>query len=108
VPQWRLRRAATLARAKRRLAHTKAGGEDWYWPEAEDPASRRWRPDDDVRLLAPFDPIVFDRRRFEIFWGWPYRFEAYVPPRSGSSATTRCRCCGVRRRGLGQLGGPKR
>jgi len=33
-----------------------------------------------VRLLAPFDPIVFDRRRFEIFWGWPYRFEAYVPP----------------------------
>jgi len=80
VPQWRLRRAATLARAKRRLARTKAGGGDWYWPEAEDPASRRWRPDDDVRLLAPFDPIVFDRRRFEIFWGWPYRFEAYVPP----------------------------
>jgi uncharacterized protein YcaQ len=80
VPQWRLRRAATLARAKRRLAHTKSNDEDWYWPEAEDPASRRWRPDDVVRLLAPFDPIVFDRRRFEIFWGWPYRFEAYVPP----------------------------
>jgi hypothetical protein len=80
VPQWRLRRAATLARAKRRLAHTRAGGEDWYWPEAEDPASRRWRPDDAVRLLTPFDPIVFDRRRFEIFWGWPYRFEAYLPP----------------------------
>jgi uncharacterized protein YcaQ len=32
-----------------------------------------------VRFLAPFDPLVWDRRRFEHFWGWPYRFEAYVP-----------------------------
>jgi uncharacterized protein YcaQ len=32
-----------------------------------------------VRLLAPFDPVVWDRRRFELFWGWPYRFEAYTP-----------------------------
>lgn len=33
-----------------------------------------------VRLLAPFDPLVWDRRRFEHFWGWAYRFEAYTPP----------------------------
>jgi uncharacterized protein YcaQ len=32
-----------------------------------------------VRLLAPFDPVVWDRRRFEILWGWAYRFEAYTP-----------------------------
>jgi hypothetical protein len=32
-----------------------------------------------VRLLAPFDPVVWDRRRFEAFWGWAYRFEAYTP-----------------------------
>jgi uncharacterized protein YcaQ len=32
-----------------------------------------------VRLLTPFDPIVWDRRRFELFWGWSYRFEAYTP-----------------------------
>lgn len=32
-----------------------------------------------VRLLAPFDPLVWDRRRFEHLWGWPYRFEAYTP-----------------------------
>jgi uncharacterized protein YcaQ len=31
-----------------------------------------------VRFLAPFDPIVWDRRRFEHLWGWPYRFEAYT------------------------------
>ena len=80
VPQWRTRRAATLIRAKQRLAYAKAGNEEWYWPETESPTSRRWCPDAAVRLLTPFDPIVFDRRRFEIFWGWPYRFEAYVPP----------------------------
>jgi uncharacterized protein len=79
VPQWSARRATTLARAKGRLAHARVGSVDWYWPATENPASRRWRPDDGVRLLTPFDPIAFDRRRFELFWGWPYRFEAYTP-----------------------------
>ena len=32
-----------------------------------------------MRLLTPFDPVVWDRRRFELFWGWAYRFEAYTP-----------------------------
>ena len=32
-----------------------------------------------MRLLTPFDPVVWDRRRFEMFWGWTYRFEAYTP-----------------------------
>ncbi len=33
-----------------------------------------------MRLLAPFDPVVWDRRRFEHLHGWAYRFEAYTPP----------------------------
>ena len=32
-----------------------------------------------VRFLAPFDPVVWDRQRFEHLWGWQYRFEAYTP-----------------------------
>jgi uncharacterized protein YcaQ len=32
-----------------------------------------------VRLLAPFDPVVHDRTRFELLWRWVYRFEAYTP-----------------------------
>lgn len=32
-----------------------------------------------VRILAPFDPLIRDRQRFEQVWGWRYRFEAYVP-----------------------------
>ena len=33
-----------------------------------------------VRIVGPFDPHVWDRRRFEHLHGWPYRFEAYTPP----------------------------
>ena len=36
--------------------------------------------EDEVRFLAPFDPVVWDRTRFEHLWGWAYRFEAYTPP----------------------------
>lgn len=77
APQWRDKRKAALQRAKERLAHARIDGTDWYWPRGE-----RWRrgePDDTVRLLAPFDPIVWDRHRFELLWGWAYRFEAYTP-----------------------------
>jgi uncharacterized protein YcaQ len=33
-----------------------------------------------VRFLAPFDPVVWDRSRFEHLWNWTYRLEAYTPP----------------------------
>jgi uncharacterized protein YcaQ len=79
APQWRTHRAATLARAKQRLAHQRLDGIDWYWPATEKPMATRWRADEAVRLLTPFDPVVWDRRRFELFWGWAYRFEAYTP-----------------------------
>jgi len=79
APQWRSERAATLARAKQRFTHARLDGIDWYWPGAESPRSARWRLDDEVRLLTPFDPVVWDRRRFTIFWDWIYRFEAYTP-----------------------------
>jgi uncharacterized protein YcaQ len=79
APQWTKDRSTALARAKQRLGHARVDGVDWYWPAAENPQSRRWRPDEAVRLLTPFDPVVWDRRRFEIFWNWAYRFEAYTP-----------------------------
>jgi len=79
APQWASQRAAVLARAKRRLAHARMDGIDWYWPAGDRPAAARWQPDENVRLLTPFDPLVWDRRRFEIFWAWAYRFEAYTP-----------------------------
>jgi uncharacterized protein YcaQ len=54
-------------------------GQNWCWPLDEPAHSRRWQVAEQVRLLTPFDPVVWDRRRFELFWGWRYRFEAYTP-----------------------------
>jgi uncharacterized protein len=79
TPQWRDVRQAALTRAKQRLPSATVGGVAWVWPVGENPASKRHQPDDAVRLLAPFDPIVWDRPRFELLWGWAYRFEAYTP-----------------------------
>jgi uncharacterized protein len=80
APQWTAQRGEALTRAKQRLTHARVDGIDWYWPAVDRPASVRWSPDESVRLLTPFDPIVWDRRRFELLWGWAYRFEAYTPP----------------------------
>ena len=79
TPQWRGDRTAALKRAQARLARVRLDGIDWFWPADENPRSRRHAPERAVRLLAPFDPVVWDRRRFELFWGWAYRFEAYTP-----------------------------
>jgi uncharacterized protein YcaQ len=59
------------------LACAAVDGERYLWPAAEAAA----RPDAarGVRFLAPFDPVVWDRRRFTHLWGWAYRFEAYTP-----------------------------
>jgi uncharacterized protein len=80
APQWADDRPRALQRAKSRLGHAEVAGIDWYWPADENPVSRQWQVEKEVlRLLAPFDPIVWDRRRFELFWSWSYRFEAYTP-----------------------------
>ena len=77
VPQWRRELNSAVLRTRERLAHARIEGVDWYWPADEHPAVAE--PQDVVRFLAPFDPAVWDRRRFEMFWGWAYRFEAYTP-----------------------------
>lgn len=77
VPQWQADLRRALHRAKTRLAHERIDGSDWYWPAHGRPSAAT--APDDVRFLAPFDPVVWDRRRFELLWGWAYRFEAYTP-----------------------------
>ena len=79
VPQWRDELTGALKRAKERLARAHVEGIDWYWPVGHEPS--RSEVAERVRLLAPFDPVVQDRARFELLWGWVYRFEAYTPPK---------------------------
>jgi uncharacterized protein len=78
VPQFADQRAAALARALQRLPSASVAGHTWFWPANENPLLYQ-NEDPALRLLAPFDPVVWDRVRFEIFWDWSYRFEAYTP-----------------------------
>ena len=79
VPQWKNELGNALQRAKQRLSHTRVDNVDWYWPENDELTKDANFNSDTVRLLAPFDPLVHDRARFELLWGWTYRFEAYTP-----------------------------
>lgn len=83
APQWEGQLTTALQRAKQRLASARIDGLDWYWSQGDD-AKLDAQPDANhdaaVRLLAPFDPVVWDRARFARLWGWEYRFEAYTPP----------------------------
>jgi uncharacterized protein YcaQ len=77
VPQWERELAGVLQRAKQRLSHARVENVDWYWPADENPLELATQ--ETVRFVAPFDPVVHDRARFERLWGWEYRFEAYTP-----------------------------
>ncbi|MGE0350494.1 DNA glycosylase AlkZ-like family protein [Hydrogenophaga sp.] len=79
APHLTVEARAVIKSAHARYGHAVVDGVTWFWPADENPTSRRHLPVDGVRLLAPFDPVVWDRRRFEMLWGWAYRFEAYVP-----------------------------
>ena len=53
-----------------------AGIEHWAKPEALDAASKDGNL---VHILSPFDPLVLQRRRLKLFFGYAHAFEAYVP-----------------------------
>jgi uncharacterized protein YcaQ len=74
----RLIEARTRGKALVPVALEGAGKlEHWALPEtletSFDPA------DETVHILSPFDPLVHQRKRLELFFGYEHRFEAYVP-----------------------------
>ena len=50
-------------------------------PDWETRARRAPAPPDELRLLAPFDPVVRDRDRLTRLFEFDYRFEAFTPAR---------------------------
>ncbi|QHV98759.1 DNA glycosylase AlkZ-like family protein [Spirosoma endbachense] len=58
------------------LAHAVVDQVRYVWPASDQIEASQ---NETVRFLAPFDPLVWDRKRFEHFWNWSYRFEAYTP-----------------------------
>jgi uncharacterized protein len=51
--------------------------EHWAAPAALEPAGEG--DPGLVHLLSPFDPLIIQRKRTELFFGYGHRFEAYVP-----------------------------
>jgi len=43
--------------------------------DAESPGE----PSELVHILSPFDPLIIQRKRTHLFFGYEHRFEAYVP-----------------------------
>src|SRR5690606_13487076 len=63
VPQWKNECRLAQVRFRAKLGSAKVAGCDWFWPTGENPGSRRFASDDvldeELRLLAPFDPLVW-------------------------------------------------
>ncbi|TDE86029.1 DNA glycosylase AlkZ-like family protein [Deinococcus sp. S9] len=70
-------RAASRTAMREELTGVKVDGVRYVWP-AEWDAGALATPRG-VRIIGPFDPLVWDRRRFTHLHGWTYRFEAYTP-----------------------------
>ncbi len=75
-------RAAIEARVRRKtlLPVAVEGAERVeHWMRPEDWAAIPSSAPDLVHILSPFDPLVIQRKRLELFFGYGHRFEAYVP-----------------------------
>lgn len=73
-------RALLGASAFVRVELSDAPGKPWYALADDADALQAERPPSDtVRLLAPLDPVVYDRERTEALFGFPYRWEVYTP-----------------------------
>jgi uncharacterized protein YcaQ len=55
------------------------GAEKLHWTRAEILDADAGPAENLVHILSPFDPLVLQRKRLQLFFGYEHRFEAYVP-----------------------------
>jgi uncharacterized protein YcaQ len=79
APQWINLRAEVFKKIKKNYRTDFFANQRWYGLPSRMLTKKESRHYDSALLLAPFDPLVWDRLRFEIFWKWKYKFEAYTP-----------------------------
>ncbi|WP_158808504.1 winged helix-turn-helix domain-containing protein [Beijerinckia sp. L45] len=74
-------RAAIEARLRRKtlVAVALAGSKTEHWAQPETLEQTPAQAGPTVHLLSPFDPLVIQRKRLALFFGYDHRFEAYVP-----------------------------
>ncbi len=79
-------RKAAIHKIIRSRVHRKAlvpvaldGSRHEHWTTPEFLEAALPPVDDIVHILNPFDPLVIQRKRLNLFFGYDHRFEAYVP-----------------------------
>ncbi len=50
-----------------------------HWARPETLQAKAGVESDRVHILSPFDPLVHQRKRLQLFFGYEHRFEAYLP-----------------------------
>ena len=77
-----VRRAIEARLRRRRLRAVALEGaervEHWAAPEALEEGFGE-KNEDLTHVLSPFDPLIIQRKRLKLFFGYQHRFEAYVP-----------------------------
>jgi len=54
-------------------------GKQAHWARPETLETRASESADLVHILSPFDPLIIQRKRTQLFFDYDHRFEAYVP-----------------------------
>ena len=54
-------------------------GKQEHWARPETLERAGGEPSELVHILSPFDPLMIQRKRTHLFFGYEHRFEAYVP-----------------------------
>jgi uncharacterized protein len=56
-----------------------AAGEALHWARPDTLDALPDPTPEQIHILSPFDPLIIQRKRFQLFFNYDYRFEAYVP-----------------------------
>ncbi|HQZ12953.1 MAG TPA: crosslink repair DNA glycosylase YcaQ family protein [Devosia sp.] len=73
-------RFETMTRRRRLLPVIIGDGSVAHWATPEAIEGMDAPLGETVHLLSPFDPLIIQRRRTGLFFGYEHLFEAYVPP----------------------------
>ena len=70
---------ARLRRGELASVALEGAGRQEHWARPETLQDAKGAACERVHILSPFDPLVIQRKRTELFFGYGHRFEAYVP-----------------------------
>ena len=70
---------ARVRRGEMGAVALEGAGKQEHWAETATLQSAAGAAPELVHILSPFDPMIIQRKRTELFFGYGHRFEAYVP-----------------------------